>query len=116
MSDSPAKDPASSNVGISYSGGGPLLVVELGGAQAFVDLGIVPRAIAGVSAGSIAGVAHALDINRGTGIAPAIDAISNVTDATLNLRLPDIASAVHWSRHHLQAIVDNKPLRPTHPS
>ncbi|HKB32291.1 MAG TPA: patatin-like phospholipase family protein [Candidatus Dormibacteraeota bacterium] len=111
MSDSPAKDPASSNVGISYSGGGPLLVVELGVAQAFVDLGIVPRAIAGVSAGSIAGVAHALDINRGTGIAAAIDAISNVTDATLKLRLPDIVWDVVWERQHLQGIGDNEPLK-----
>jgi predicted acylesterase/phospholipase RssA len=111
MGDSQAKDPASSKVGISYSGGGPLLVVELGVAQAFVELEIVPRAIAGVSAGSIAATAHALDVKGGAGIAAGMDAISKVTDATLKLRLPEIAWDVVWERQHLQGIGDNEPLK-----
>jgi predicted acylesterase/phospholipase RssA len=111
MSAPQAKDPASSRVGISYSGGGPLLVVELGVAQAFVDLGILPRAIAGVSAGSIAGAAHAFDVVRGSGITAGIDALSSVTDSTLKLRLGEIAWDV-WDRQHLQGIGVNEPLKP----
>src|SRR5262249_47925578 len=55
-------------VGISYSGGGALLLVELGIALAFVDLGIRPYAIAGVSAGAITAAAHAIDPIEGRGI------------------------------------------------
>lgn len=39
-------------VGISYSGGGPLVLVELGCVRAFVECGIRPAAIVGVSAGA----------------------------------------------------------------
>lgn len=48
-------------VGIAYSGGGERVVIELGIVQAFIELGIVPDYIAGVSAGAYAGVLHAMD-------------------------------------------------------
>ena len=48
-------------VGIAYSGGGDRVVVELGIAKAFIELGIVPDAMAGVSAGAFAAAFHALD-------------------------------------------------------
>ena len=48
-------------VGIAYSGGGDRVVIELGIVQAFIELGIVPDLIAGVSAGGFAGAFHALD-------------------------------------------------------
>src|SRR2546425_8387930 len=67
-------------VGISYSGGGPLLLIELGIAQAFVDLKIVPVAIAGVSAGAIARTGHALDPDGGAGIQGAPNAPLAVGD------------------------------------
>ena len=103
--------PEGSTVGISYSGGGALLVVELGVAKAFVDLGIVPRAIAGVSAGSIAGTAHALDVYRGTGIAAGIDALASVTNSTLKLTAWQIVGDVAWMRQMLRGIGANEPLK-----
>src|SRR5881398_1921251 len=72
-------------VGISYSGGGALLLVELGIAQAFVELKIVPAAIAGVSAGAIAGAAHALDPVNGAGIKAAAEALLTLSDMKLGL-------------------------------
>src|SRR3989442_4460115 len=81
-------------VGISYSGGGPLLLIELGIAQAFVDLKIVPVAIAGVSAAAIAGTAHALDPVGGAGIAAAARALVNVSEHKLGLTKAEIMAKV----------------------
>src|SRR2546425_7717968 len=79
-------------VGISYSGGGPLVLIELGIAQAFVDLKIVPVAIAGVSAGAIAGTAHALDPVNGTGIKAAAHALLTLSDHKLGLTRAEIVA------------------------
>jgi predicted acylesterase/phospholipase RssA len=98
-------------VGISYSGGGPLLLVELGIAQAFVELGIIPTAIAGVSAGAIAAVAHALDPKNGEGISIAAQQLINVNDNKLGLTLPQIALGIAWNRQHLAALGDNAPIK-----
>lgn len=78
-------------IGISYSGGGPLVLIELGCARAFVEVGIRPVAIAGVSAGSIAGAAHALDIKHGTGIDLAIDLLADISNASVGLSVGQIA-------------------------
>lgn len=48
-------------IGIAYSGGGERIALHLGIAQAFIQAGIKPERIAGVSAGAFAGVFHALD-------------------------------------------------------
>jgi predicted acylesterase/phospholipase RssA len=77
-------------IGISYSGGGPLVVVELGIAQAFVERHIYPSVIAGASAGSLAGAAHALDIYDGRGIQMAADVLGHVTNRTLHLDVQDV--------------------------
>lgn len=98
-------------VGISYSGGGPLLLVELGIAQAFVELGVIPTAIAGVSAGAIAAVAHALDPKNGEGINIAAQQLINVNDNKLGLTLPQIGLAIVWNRQHLAALGDNAPIK-----
>jgi predicted acylesterase/phospholipase RssA len=98
-------------VGISYSGGGPLLLVELGIAQAFVELGVMPVAIAGVSAGAIAAVAHALDAKNGDGIRLAAQQLVNVNDGKLGLTLQQIGLAIVWNRQHLAALGDNAPIK-----
>ena len=98
-------------VGISYSGGGPLLLIELGIAQAFVELGVIPAAIAGVSAGAIAAVAHALDPKNGDGIRMAAQQLVNVNDGKLGLTLQQIGLAVVWNREHLAALGDNAPIK-----
>ena len=98
-------------VGISYSGGGPLLLIELGIAQAFVDLEVIPAAIAGVSAGAIAAVAHALDPKTGEGIRIAAEQLVNVSDHTLGLTLPKIALEAIWERQHLSALGTNEPIK-----
>src|SRR5258708_7729606 len=72
-------------VGISYSGGGPQVLVELGCARAFVERGIRPSIIAGVSAGALAGTAHALDVVRGTGITLAANLLRHMSTRKLGL-------------------------------
>ncbi len=83
-----------SRVGISYSGGGPLLLIELGIAQAFVDLKIIPTAIAGVSAGAIAGTAHAFDPVGGSCIKAAATALLGLSDHRLGLTKGEIVTKV----------------------
>ena len=101
-------------VGISYSGGGPLLLIELGIAQAFVDLKIVPVAIAGVSAGAIAGTAHALDPTGGAGIEAAAKALLTVSDHKLGLTKAEIVAKVLSSLLSAQKLPsglgDNAPV------
>lgn len=72
----PVVDPK--KIGISYSGGGPLVLIELGCARAFVEKGIIPSAIAGVSAGALAGTAHALDPSGATGIDLAVRLLGQI--------------------------------------
>jgi len=103
-------------VGISYSGGGPLLLIELGIAQAFVDLKIVPAAIAGVSAGAIAGTAHAFDPVNGTAIKAAADALLTLSDHKLGLTRAEIFAKVLGSLVTMQklplSLGDNAPIQP----
>src|ERR1700681_1668844 len=96
-------------VGISYSGGGPLLAVELGIARAFVQSGIRPAIISGASAGAIAAAAHALDMYTGQGIDFAVDELGHMSNATLKLDLADFALRVVKEGTKLKAIGDNKP-------
>lgn len=72
-------------IGISYSGGGSQLLVELGCARAFVESGIRPALIAGVSAGALAGTAHALDVEHGEGITIAAELLSRISTRKLGL-------------------------------
>jgi len=106
-----ALDVKRDKVGISYSGGGPLLLIELGIAQAFVEMGIVPTAIAGVSAGAMAAVAHGLDPVDGEGIALAADALANVSNKTLKLTLGEIVLNDVWDLKHLAGLGRNDSLK-----
>jgi predicted acylesterase/phospholipase RssA len=78
-------------IGISYSGGGALFLVELGIARAFVARRVLPDVIAGVSAGAFAAVAHGLDPAGGRGIASAARLLGHVDDGTLGLRWWQVA-------------------------
>lgn len=100
-------DPA--RIGISYSGGGPLLAIELGIARAFVQSGIKPAVITGASAGAIAGVAHALDMDTGQGIDLAIEELGHMSNALLKLDPGDFALRVLREGIGLKAIGDNTP-------
>jgi len=104
---SPSVDPA--RIGISYSGGGPLLAVELGIARAFVQSGIRPAIITGASAGAIAAAAHALDMYTGRGIDLAVEELGHMSNATLKLDLLDFAVRVAKEGTGLKAIGDNIP-------
>ena len=103
-------------VGISYSGGGPLLLIELGIAQAFVDLKIIPVAIAGVSAGAIAGTAHAFDPVNGTAIKAAASALLTLSDHKLGLTKAEIVAKVLGGLITTQrfplGLGDNAPVQP----
>ena len=105
-----------SRIGISYSGGGPLLLIELGIAQAFVDLKIVPAVIAGVSAGAIAGTAHAFDPVGGTAIKAAANALVTVSEHKLGLTKAEIIAKVLGSlvtsQRLPQGLGDNAPIQP----
>ncbi len=103
-------------IGISYSGGGPLLLIELGIALAFVDLKIYPAAIAGVSAGAIAGTAHAYDPVGGSAIKAAADALLDLSDHKLGLTRGEVVVRVLGSlatTFRLPAgLGDNEPIKP----
>src|SRR5258708_22910194 len=96
-----APDPK--KVGISYSGGGLLLVVELGSARAFVQYGIKPAVICGASAGAFADAAHALDMDAGKGIDQAVTEIGHLTNASLKLDAGDFALRLLREGGHLKA-------------
>jgi NTE family protein len=96
-------------IGISYSGGGPLLAVELGIARAFVQSGIRPAIISGASAGAIAAAAHALDMYTCKGIDLAVEELGHMSNATLKLDLADFALRVAKEGTKLKAIGDNTP-------
>jgi NTE family protein len=98
-------------VGISYSGGGPLLLVELGAAQAFVELGILPYAIAGVSAGAIAAAAHAIDPAGGAGIAAAAKGLARVDNHSLGLSVGQVLERAAWERTHLMSLGSNESIQ-----
>lgn len=107
----PRLDP--SKIGISYSGGGPLVLVELGIAEAFVARGIRPAVIAGASAGALAGAAHALDVVGGTGIEMAKRLlVDHVSDQTLGLKKSQILWRLLKRRQHLESLGDNAAIGP----
>jgi predicted acylesterase/phospholipase RssA len=98
-------------VGISYSGAGSLLLVELGVARAFVDLGIRPYAIAGVSAGAITAVAHAIDPLGGAGIAAAAKGLERVSNRSLGLTLLRVLARASRERTHLMGLGSNESIQ-----
>ncbi len=99
-------------IGISYSGGGALVVIEVGIASAFIKRGIVPAVITGASAGSLAGTAHALDPIGGKGIQLAIDILSNFSNATLGLTPLQIVGRVILERENTTSLGDNAAIKP----
>ena len=98
-------------IGISYSGGGPLLIVELGVAQAFVDLGIRPDVVVGVSAGAIAAAAHAIDPVGGAGINAAAQGTQQVSNRSLGLTLLQVLGHAIVERTHLLGLGSNESIR-----
>jgi NTE family protein len=97
-------------IAISYSGGGALVVIELGIAQAFVDLGILPAVIAGASAGALAGAAHALDPIGGAGIRMAAAILGGINNRTLGLGLDQFIGRLVIERENLTSLGDHAPL------
>jgi len=106
----PTVDPES--IGISYSGGGPLVLVELGIARAFVRKGIVPSVITGASAGAIAGAAHALDPVGGKGIDMAAEQLSTVRNGFLGLDAWHVIPRVLMHRFRTPSLGDNAAIGP----
>jgi predicted acylesterase/phospholipase RssA len=101
----------STKVGISYSGGGPLLVIELGCARAFVKKGIVPSVITGVSAGALAGAAHALDPVTGKGIDMAADLLPHLSQNFLGLTIPHVVGNLVMQLGQPKGLGDNAPAK-----
>ena len=106
----PEVDP--SKIGISYSGGGALVLVELGIASAFIKLGILPTVITGVSAGALAGAAHALDPVGGRGIRLAADILGQVSNRLLGLTPLRVLWRLAMQRQHITSLGDNATIRP----
>lgn len=99
-------------VGISYSGGGPQVLVELGCARAFVMSGIKPAIIAGVSAGALAGTAHALDVVNGTGITMAANLLRQMSTRKLGLNWLHVRWQLflYLIRQKPRSLGDNSPI------
>jgi predicted acylesterase/phospholipase RssA len=104
----PGVDPA--RVGISYAGAGPLLVVELGIARALIRHGVVPAAVAGVSAGAFTGLAHVLDPAGGRGVEVTAGFLGGVRTSSLGLRWWQVA--LHLLAGRWGSLGDNARLRP----
>jgi NTE family protein len=97
-------------IGISYSGGGPLVVLELGVARAFVQRGIIPSVITGVSAGGLAGAAHALDPHTGRGVDMGMEILAEMSSARFGLTFPQILERFLAEDADLRSLGDNSPL------
>jgi NTE family protein len=97
-------------VGVSYSGAGPLLLVELGVAQAFVELGILPYAISGASAGAIVATAHAVDPVGGAGIAAAAKGLEGVSNRSLGLTVGQVLFRALRERKRLRGLGSNESI------
>jgi len=106
----PTVDP--DKIGISYSGGGPLVLVELGIARAFVQKAIIPHVITGASAGALAGTAHALDVRQGKGIDMAAELLSQVSNSLLGLTAFHVVGRLIVEREHLTSLGDNAAIGP----
>lgn len=106
----PVVDPA--RIGISYSGGGPLVIVELGVARAFVKKGIVPDVITGASAGALAGAAHAIDPIHGKGIEIAAEICGSFSNSRLGLDVFHVALKLARERFGLTGLGDNSAFGP----
>jgi NTE family protein len=98
-------------IGISYSGGGPQLAIELGCALAMVEEGIIPDVVAGVSAGAIAATAHALDPREGRGIRIAIRLLGHVRNRTLKLAWYQVLLRLVHENLRLRSLGDNAAVR-----
>lgn len=99
-------------IGISYSGGGPLVIVELGVARAFVKKGIVPDVITGASAGALAGAAHALDPRGGKGIEIAAEICGRFSNFKLGLDPFHVTLKLARERFGLTGLGDNSAFGP----
>jgi predicted acylesterase/phospholipase RssA len=104
----PEIDP--NRIGISYSGGGPLVLIELGCAKAFVERGIVPFAIAGVSAGALAGTAHALDPAGGKGIDLAVRLLGEIRASDLGFGWIRVGVRLLRERAGFTSIADHRKI------
>ena len=105
---SPVVDPT--KIGISYSGGGPLVLIELGCARAFVDKAIVPSAIAGVSAGALASTAHALDPAGGAGIDLAVRLLGQIRARDLGFGWVAVAGRLLREGGGFTSIADHRKI------
>lgn len=99
-------------VGISYSGGGPLVLIELGCARAFIEKKIVPRHIAGVSAGALAGAAHAMDPVSGRGIDLAVEVLSSMRASTLGFGFWPVFGRLIRERQRFTSLADHAAIVP----
>lgn len=97
-------------IGVSYSGGGALLVVELGAAKALIAHGIVPDVIAGVSAGSFSGLTHVLDPHQGRGVDAAARALGTVRSTSVGLAWWQVV--LHLATLHIRSLGDHTRIRP----
>ncbi len=104
----PVIDP--NRIGISYSGGGPLVLIELGCARAFVEKGIVPSAIAGVSAGALAGTAHALDPAGGAGIDLAVRLLGQIRAKDLGFGWVPVGERLLREGARFTSIADHRKI------
>lgn len=99
-------------IGISYSGGGPRFVLELGAARAFIKNGILPHAVAGVSAGAVAATAHVVDPREARGIEVVARLVpQRLSTKRLGLTMEGLIERAIRHRSRLQSFGDNTAVR-----
>lgn len=95
-------------IGISYSGGGPRLILELGAILAFIERGIVPDVIAGVSAGALAGTLHAIDPRSPRAVEAALRVLpERLSTHGLGLTVEAVMAKAIRERGHIRSLGDH---------
>jgi predicted acylesterase/phospholipase RssA len=99
-------------IGVSYSGGGPRFVLELGAARALIKSGVVPAAIAGVSAGAVAAASHVVDPRGARGIDVLAQIVpQRLSTKGLGLTMEGLIERAIRYRFKLRSFGDNSVVR-----
>ena len=93
-------------IGVSYSGGAQRGVIHLGVTKAFIDLGIKPHFIVGVSAGSIAAATHAYNPDNFETVDLAVRIIKRLKKSDFGLGAVQIILRILSQGTNLQSIGD----------
>jgi len=98
-------------IGVSYSGGAERGVIHLGVIKAFIEAGIIPYHIVGVSAGSIAAAVHSFNPDNFETVDLTVRLVKNLKRSDFGLSLPQVILRILTQRTKLQSLGDLSGFR-----